>query len=301
MDEAERKCYNEKIEEKCKKMKNDNCEWGENPDSNTGKKECFYNPWIETISTPRKIKIPEKPEILVAGCGTGQHAITTASKYKNANILALDLSFKSLSYAKRKAIELKINNIDFIQGDLLDVKSIDKKFDIIESVGVIHHMEDPFKGWEVLTECLNNNSLMLIGLYSETARKHISQIKNKFSKLILEPNNKNIIKFRKNLLENINDQWNDIKTSPDFYTVSGVRDLLFHVKENRFTISKIKDHLKRLGLVFLGFEDNLVKEKFKQIYTSKEDLYNLDKWERYEKNNPRIFAGMYQFWCKKIN
>ena len=30
------------------------------------------------------------------------------------------------------------------------------------------------------------------------------------------------------------------------------------------------------------------------------DLYNLDKWEEYEKYNPRIFAGMYQFWCKKI-
>ena len=249
----------------------------------------------------KKIKISKKLEILIAGCGTGQHALTTASKYKNANILALDLSFKSLSYAKRKAIELKINNIDFIQGDLLDIKSIGRKFDIIESVGVLHHMNNPFNGWEVLTKCMNSNSLMLIGLYSERARKHILQIKNKFNKLILETNNKNIIKFRKNLLENNNDQLDGIETSPDFYTVSGVRDLLFHVKENMFTINKIKDHLKRLELVFLGFEDKLVKENFKQIYTNKEDLYNLDKWEEYEKDNPRIFAGMYQFWCKKIN
>ena len=29
-------------------------------------------------------------------------------------------------------------------------------------------------------------------------------------------------------------------------------------------------------------------------------MYNLEKWEEYEKNNPRIIAGMYQFWCKKI-
>ena len=51
-------------------------------------------------------------------------------------------------------------------------------------------------------------------------------------------------------------------------------------------------------------EDALVKEKFKQIYTDKFDLYDLDKWETFEINNPRIFAGMYQFWCmksKKIN
>ncbi len=248
----------------------------------------------------KKIRNSESPEILIAGCGTGQHAITTASKYKNAKILALDLSFKSLSYAKRKANELKINNIDFIQGDILDLKLIDRKFDIIESVGVLHHMNKPFKGWKVLTSCLNNDSLMLIGLYSEKARQHIVQIKKKINKLKVQSNYNNIIKFRKDLIENNNDQWNDIKLSPDFYTVSGVRDLLFHIQEHRFTISKIKEYLNKLGLIFLGFEDQLVKENFAKIYTNKIDLYNLDKWEEYEKSNPRIFAGMYQFWCKKV-
>ena len=247
----------------------------------------------------KKISNSDSPEILIAGCGTGQHAITTASKYKKSKILALDLSFNSLSYAMRKANELKINNIDFIQGDILDLKSIDRKFDIIESVGVLHHMNNPFKGWEILTSCLNNDSLMLIGLYSEKARRHIIQIKNKINKLKLQSNYKNIIKFRKDLIENNIDQWNLIKSSPDFYTVSGVRDLLFHTQEHRFTISKIKEYLDKLGLVFLGFEDKLVKENFKSIYNNKDDLYNLDKWEEYEKSNPRVFAGMYQFWCMK--
>ena len=247
----------------------------------------------------KKITNSENPEILIAGCGTGQHAITTASKYKKSKILALDLSFKSLSYAKRKANELKINNINFIQGDILDLKSIDKKFDIIESVGVLHHMDNPFKGWEILTSCLNNDSLMLIGLYSEKARQHIIQIKNKINKLKLHSNYKNIIKFRKDIIENDSDQWNLIKSSPDFYSVSGVRDLLFHAQEHRFTIKIIKEYLNKLGLIFLGFEDPLVKEKFKKNYTNNFDLYNLDKWEIFEKNNPRIFAGMYQFWCMK--
>ena len=248
----------------------------------------------------KKIKFSDSPEILIAGCGTGQHAITTASKYNKSKILALDLSFKSLSYAKRKANELKINNIDFIQGDILDLKSIDRKFDIIESVGVLHHMDNPFEGLKMLTSCLNNDSLMQIGLYSEKARQHIKQIKNRINKLKLQSNYKNIINFRKDLIENNNDELNYIKSSPDFYTVSGVRDLLFHVQEHRFTISEIKKYLDKLGLIFLGFEDQLVKEKFKDNYTNKDDLYNLDKWEEYEKFNPRIFAGMYQFWCKKI-
>ena len=130
-------------------------------------------------------------------------------------------------------------------------------------------MDNPFKGWKILTSCLNNDSLMLIGLYSEKARQHIKEIKNKINKLKLQSNYKNIIKFRKDLIENNNDQWNYIKSSPDFYTVSGVRDLLFHVQEHRFTISKIKEYLDKLGLIFLGFEDQLVKENFKKIIVIK--------------------------------
>ncbi len=246
-----------------------------------------------------KIKFSKVPEILIAGCGTGQHAITTASKYKNAKILALDLSFNSLSYAKRKAIELKIQNIDFIQGDLLDIESLDRKFDLIEVVGVLHHMEDPFNGWKTLTRCMNDNALMLVGLYSDRARQHISKIRERIKDLKLQSNFENIVEFRKDLLKNSNTKWNDIKTSPDFYTVSGVRDLLFHVQECRFTIHKIREHLNRLELIFLGFEDKLVKEKFKQVYNNNYDLYDLDKWETFELKNPRIFAGMYQFWCMK--
>ena len=61
----------------------------------------------------KKINFSNNPDILIAGCGTGQHAITTASKYKRANIYALDLSMNSLSYAKRKAKNLvsKISNL----------------------------------------------------------------------------------------------------------------------------------------------------------------------------------------------
>ena len=242
-----------------------------------------------------QFKISESPQILIAGCGTGQHAITTASKYKNAKILALDLSFKSLSYAKRKVEELGINNIDFVQGDLLDLESIDRKFDIIESVGVLHHMDDPFKGWEILTSCLNNESLMLIGLYSKKARKHIGQIKNKIDKLKLQSNYKNIIKFRKDLIEKNNDQWNDIKYSPDFYTVSGVRDLLFHVVEHRFTINEIKEYLDKLGLVFLGFEDQLVKD----IYNDA-GVFSLKLKMRYERPRPEQLGPMVGYDIKSI-
>ena len=247
----------------------------------------------------KKVNFSRNPEILIAGCGTGQHAITTASKFKNANIFALDLSFNSLAYAKREAKELSIKNIEFIQGDLLDLKSINKKFDIIESVGVLHHMEDPFIGWKTLVEHLKDESLMLIGLYSERARENISKIKNKIKKLKIEISSKNIINFRKDIFKNKETIFDNIKFSPDFYSTSGVRDLLFHIQEHKFNLRILKKYLEKLDLDFVGFEDKLVIEKFQKVYRNKNDLYNLNKWEDYEDKHPRIFAGMYQFWCQK--
>ena len=49
-----------------------------------------------------KIKEVEAPNILIAGCGTGQHSIGTAVRFKASKVLAIDLSLSSLSYAKRK-------------------------------------------------------------------------------------------------------------------------------------------------------------------------------------------------------
>ena len=45
-------------------------------------------------------------DILVAGCGTGQHAVLVAQIFPNARVLAIDLSLPSLAYARRKTREL---------------------------------------------------------------------------------------------------------------------------------------------------------------------------------------------------
>ena len=86
----------------------------------------------------------------------------------------------------------------------------------------------------------------------------------------------------------------------DFYSLSELRDLLFHVQEHRFTIPHLKQCLKELGLKFCGFEDAPVVQNFRLSNIGTDDPYNLDKWQIYEKSNPSAFAGMYQFWCQKV-
>ena len=49
-----------------------------------------------------------------------------------------------------------------MQTDILDLNKLNKEFDIIESGSVLHHMDNPFAGWKVLTNCLKPGGLMKI-------------------------------------------------------------------------------------------------------------------------------------------
>ena len=247
---------------------------------------------------------PETPDILIAGCGTGQHAIETASRYKNSQVLAMDLSLSSLSYAKRKTNELNISNIEYTQADIMELGSLDRKFDLIESSGVLHHLGDPLAGWKVLVDLLRPGGLMKIGLYSEAARQSVVEGRSIIADKEYTTSPEDIRQCRQDIVALTNRghaKLEGILNFKDFFSLSECRDLLFHVQEHRFTLPQIKTALKSLNLEFLGFEmaDQSILRKFKEAYPNKSALTSLTKWHEFELKNPDTFIGMYQFWCQK--
>ena len=267
----------------------------------------FTTKSISSMATDLKLKIKNlsineinNPQILIAGCGTGQQSIGVSSTYNNCDVLAVDLSLSSLAYAKRKTEELGISNIEYMQADILDLSTLNQKFDIIESVGVLHHMDDPMSGWKVLKECLKPGGLMRIGLYSELARQSIVQTREEIRNLDIDSSDGSMRSFRKKIVGSEEEHHKLEVLSLDFYSMSTFRDLLFHTQEHRFTIIQIKDYLSQLGLVFCGFESDEIIKKFMSENLKENAIYDLEKWDDFEKQNPRIFAGMYQFWCQRI-
>ena len=58
-------------------------------------------------------------DILIAGCGTGQHALVTGQQYEGGRTLAIDLSRASLAYAAAKTRELGIEGIEYAHADIM--------------------------------------------------------------------------------------------------------------------------------------------------------------------------------------
>ena len=270
-------------------------------------KTKFYSDSVQNQIKPNNNKISKrnldsKESILIAGCGTGLHPIKVALNAQESKITALDLSFSSLAYAQRKSNEMNIKNINWIQGDILKAKELKTKFDYIESCGVLHHMEDPIKGFKVLNSLLKPGGFFKIALYSSTYKNLIKGLHDYAAEKKIGTSLDEIRQFRKYIKLLNNEESRHVQTYiKDFYSTSEFRDLLLHSQEHFFSIDQIKKNIIKNEFEFLGFvfSKEIEKNFYKKNYPEDKNLTDLDNWEEIENKNPMIFRSMYQFWLKK--
>jgi 2-polyprenyl-3-methyl-5-hydroxy-6-metoxy-1,4-benzoquinol methylase/Flp pilus assembly protein TadD len=236
-------------------------------------------------------------DILIAGCGTGSHSIDSALRFPKARILAIDISRTSLAYARRKSRALGLTNIEYGQADILKLASLGRRFDVIETVGVLHHLADPAAGWRVLLSLLRPHGLMLVGLYSETARQSLAAARAFIAERGYRATAEDIRACRQALMRR-----SGMPPFRDFSSTSGCRDLLFNVMEHQFTIPQIEEFLEANHLTFLGFEQLPadVLRQFRQQFSNAGALRDLGSWHAFEQINPLTFGNMYFFWAQKV-
>jgi SAM-dependent methyltransferase len=103
--------------------------------------------------------------VLDAGCGTGRHAYFAAS-YGAQEVVALDLS-DAVNAARRNLIEFE--NVHVLQGDLLRpplrTAAAGGGFDLVYSIGVLHHLPDPYEGFRSLLRYVRPGGTIAVWVY----------------------------------------------------------------------------------------------------------------------------------------
>ena len=239
-------------------------------------------------------------DVLIAGCGTGRHSIGVAQQLEHAKLLAIDLSSASLGYAKARTNALGVSNIEYAHADILALGSLGRTFDMIQSVGVLHHLADSWAGWRVLTSLLRPGGVMFIGLYSERARRDVVAAREFIATRGYGSTADDIRRARQDLMTQGDEALRNVALFNDFFTLSECRDLLFHVQEHRMTLPQIKDFLAANGLTLLGFEvDFRTAQKYAARFPADKAMTDLECWDQFEQDHPYTFASMYRFWAQK--
>ena len=242
-------------------------------------------------------------EVLIAGCGTGIQAIAAAHAYgPNARVTAIDISKPSLAYAARMAEHFHAKNITFALADINDIGAVAGfagRFQVVECVGVLHHMADPMAGWRSLLACCAPGGKMLIGLYSEIARRGLTAMKSDPAYPGVGCSDTRLREFRQNVLARpLIEGGLDFKGIRDVYSTSGFRDLLLHVSEKRHTIPEIQKFLDDQRLTFRGFMNSQVFERLTQSHPHEVWPGRFEAWTEFENANPMTFTNMYRLWCE---
>jgi SAM-dependent methyltransferase len=103
--------------------------------------------------------------VLDAGCGTGRHAYF-AAQYGVSEVVGLDLS-DAVETARR--VLSPFGNAEVVQGDLLRLPlrtaAEGGGFDLVYSIGVLHHLPDPYEGFHSLLRLVRPGGTIAVWVY----------------------------------------------------------------------------------------------------------------------------------------
>ena len=116
-----------------------------------------------------KKSLLENANVLDAGCGTGNAVSRLAKQFSPSRFTAVDLTPASLEVARQNAAKLGATNITFRNENLLTM-DLGQTFDVIQNMGVLHHLSDMSAGIKNLAKHLDKNGRLILWLYGTYGR-----------------------------------------------------------------------------------------------------------------------------------
>ena len=204
---------------------------------------------LKIFEIENKEKI-EKLKILDAGSGSGHRIINVAKYLKNCSFTGIDISENSLLIANELKNKEKIENIQFLQKNILDDSIEIGKFDTILCMGVLHHLSHPNKGLQILSKMLNKDGMIFLYLYGKLGG-HKRMLNKELISIILEKNKIDYeegIKIVRDIgLNKFDYGWN-LKCESIEEENSLIVDSLLHANEILYDSITVHDLFKKSGL-----------------------------------------------------
>lgn len=213
-----------------------------------------------------------KPEtsqirILDAGCGTGSGTDYLIHLNPEAEVVAIDLSEKALAIAKERcersgSLANHEPPVTFQAMPLQQASELPGEFDLINCVGVLHHLPDPIAGIKAIASKLAPGGLLHIFVYAELGRWEIRLMQEAIA--LLQGSQKGDypdgVKVGRALFASLPEDNRLVQQEKQRWSLENHRDEAFadmyvHPQEIDYNIRTLFELIDASGLQFVGFSN----------------------------------------------
>lgn len=223
--------------------------------------------WIAAYNFCTGHKPPhEKIRILDAGCGTGVGTEYLIFLNPQAEIVAIDLSEKALEVAQeriqRSGVAQTGGKVSFYQLNLEAASQLPGEFDLINCVGVLHHLPNPIAGIQSLAAKLAPGGIMHIFVYADHGRWEVQLMQKAIACLQGEKRGdyRDGVWVGRQIFASLPETNRLVKREKERWSLENHRDESFadmyvHPQEVDYTIETLFDLIDASGLDFVGFSN----------------------------------------------
>lgn len=207
---------------------------------------------------------PQKQDvrILDAGCGTGVGTEYLVHLNPNAQVVGIDLSAAALAVARERCQRSGAHRVEFHHLSLYDVEQLPGKFDLINCVGVLHHLDDPIRGIQSLAAKLAPGGVMHIFVYGELGRWEVQLMQKAIALLQGDQRGdyRDGVQLGRQLFSALPEKNRLVKREQERWSMENQRDECFadmyvHPQEIDYNIDTLFELIDASGLSFIGFSN----------------------------------------------
>ena len=204
----------------------------------------------------------EAPRILDAGCGTGVSTDYLCHLNPGAQVLGIDISDGALAVARerlqRSGAEAQVASLRQEQRSLLDLAG-EGPFDYINSVGVLHHLDQPEAGLRSLAALLAPDGLLHLFLYADAGRWEIHRTQAALEHLRAGTGAEGL-RLGRQLLETLPEgnrlaRHHRERWAVDCAADANFADMYLHPQETSYNLERLFAFIETAGLQFAGFSN----------------------------------------------
>ncbi|MBD1933622.1 MULTISPECIES: class I SAM-dependent methyltransferase [Cyanophyceae] len=256
---------------------------------------------------------PQKQEIRIldAGCGTGVGTEYLVHLNPTAQVVGIDLSAGALGVAQERTRRSGANRVEFHHLSLYDADQLPGEFDLINCVGVLHHLPDPIRGIKSLAAKLAPGGLMHIFVYAELGRWEIQLMQQAIALLQGDQRGdyRDGVQLGRQIFAALPENNRLVKRERDRWSLENQRDECFadmyvHPQEIDYNIATLFELIDASGLDFLGFSNprNWQLERLigknPELIKRSENLSDRAKYRLIELLDPEVITH-YEFFLSR--